>query len=346
MKFIKKIFIAIALVLLFISIYSFVQAEVVSFDSVNAALKYVKKNKPNNLVLENVSFKPTQLLKIRKAMSESSEFHFTSTWGELTFSDDAESLDLTVREAGTTIKELEAIVKLCPNLKYVDNSHKYFPSNNEMFSIMKKYPDIHFDWQVKLGSAYHVSTKATTFSTMNHIDASTKLRSKDLELLKYCPNLKALDLGHNNVTSLDFLQYTPNLELLIIADNKVTDITPVGKLKHLQYLEIFKNHITDLSPLAECTELLDLNITWVDATDLTPLDNLPNLQRLWGNMLRKMPEEEIKRYVDSHPNVSVDFQLSHAATVDGWREHERYEHYIWCFKRHTWIPFDEPLPTR
>ena len=342
----KRICIAAIIMILLISTLSFAQAECKTFTNVNSAIKYIKKNKPASLTLENISFKPTQLLKIRKAMPEGSEFHFTSTWGELTFSDDAESLDLTVRENGTNIKELTALVQICPNLQYVDNSHKYFPSNNEMFSLMKKYPDIHFDWQVKLGSSYHVSTKATTFSTMNHINASTKLRSKDMELLKYCPNLKALDLGHNNITTLDFLQYVPDLELLIIADNKVTDISPISQLKHLQYLEIFKNHITDLSPLAECTALMDLNLTWVDATALSPLDNLPNLQRLWGNMLRKMPEEEIKRYVDSHPNVSVDFQLSHAATVDGWREHERYEHYIWCFKRHTWIPFDEPLPTR
>ena len=323
MKAIRCAVITLVLAVIAVMMLGVAQAETKTFSNVNAAIKYINKNKPESLTLENVSFKPSQLLKIRNAMSEGAEFHFTTTWGELTFSDDAESLDLRVREGGTNITDLKAIVQLCPNIKYIDNSHKFFPSNNEMIPLVEQYPDIQFVWQVKLGSSHHISTNATAFSTMNHID-----------------------LGHNNITSLDFLKYCPDLELLIIADNKVTDITPISQLKHLKYAEIFKNHITDLSPLAACTELLDLNITWCDVTDLTPLDSLTGLERLWANMMRKMDDSAMEHFKNAHPNTLVDYQLSHAATVDGWRDHERYKHYIWCFKNHKWIPFDEPLPSK
>ena len=345
MKAIRWAVITLALAAIVVMMFGVAQAETKTFSNVNAAIKYINKNKPESLTLENVSFKPSQLLKIRNAMSEGAEFHFTTTWGELTFSDDAESLDLRVREGGTNIKDLKAIVQLCPNIKYIDNSHKFFPSNNEMIPLVEQYPDIQFVWQVKLGSSHHISTNATVFSTMNHIGGGGKLTSKNMELLKYCTRLKALDLGHNNITSLDFLKYCPDLELLIIADNKVTDITPISQLKHLKYAEIFKNHITDLSPLASCTELLDLNITWCDVTDLSPLDSLTGLERLWANMMRKMDDSAMEHFKSTHPNTLVDYQLSHAATVDGWRDHERYKHYIWCFKNHKWIPFDEPLPS-
>ena len=56
-------------------------------------------------------------------------------------------------------------------------------------------------------------------------------------------------------------------------------------------------------------------------------------------------EEEAQHFIDHHPNCIVDFQPSHAATVDGWRsENPHYKHYIWCFKNRQWIPFNEDLP--
>lgn len=345
MRFIKRLILCTILVMLCL-ISSQCFAETKSFSSVKAAIEYVNTNQPAELTLEKNKFKPTDLLKIKNAMPEKSVFHFTTAWGKVTFSDDVEELDLKPKDAGVTIDELRAIVRLCPNLKSVDNSNKANPSNKDMIPLIEEYPDIHFDWKINLGKGHYVSSKATVYSTMNRIGSGKELNSSNLELLKYCPNLKALDIGHNNVTTLDFLQYVPDLELLIIADNEVTDITPIGQLKHLKYAELFKNSFSDLSALANCTELLDLNITWCPVTDLSPLDDIQTLERFWANMMRKLPEEQIGRFREKHPNTESYFYPSHAATVDGWRDHPRYKHYIWCFKNHQWIPFDEPLPTK
>lgn len=341
MKKIKELIVFIITMLLIASASSF--AETITFSSVNEAIKYIKKQQPVSINIIDIKFKPTQLLKIKKAMPDSSEFHFTTTWGNVTFSDDVVDLDLRPKDAGISRKELEAVIQLCPNLKSIDNANKMWPSNNDMIPLIDKYPDIRFEWMVNLGTGHHISTKCTAYSTMNKINSGKELTSKNLKLLRYCPRLKALDLGHNKITTLDFLQYTPDLELLIVADNKITDITPIGQLKHLQYLEIFKNNITDLSPLANCTELVDLNITWLPVTDLSPLEKLTSLERLWANMMRKLPDSEIEKFKKSHPDTETDFQISHGATVDGWREHERYKHYIYCFKNYKWIPFDEQI---
>ena len=87
-----------------------------------------------------------------------------------------------------------------------------------------------------------------------------------------------------------------------------------------------------------------LNITNCQTPDLSPLDGLQKLERLWANMIRHLTDEEKERFKSVHPNCQVDFQPSHAATVDGWRKHIRYRHYIWCFKNRTWVPFSEEIP--
>ena len=312
---------------------------------IKTVLKYIREHQPTELTLENVRLKPTDLLQVKQSLPEGAVFHFTTFWGT-TFSDDVVELDLRPRKGGILASDLEAIIQICPNVRVIDFSNHSSPTNKDMIPLIERYPDIQFEWRVDLGKGHHVSTHATAYSTFNHINSGKELTAKNLEALKYCPRLRALDLGHNKIENLEFLKYVPDLELLIIGQNNVTDLTPIGQLKHLKYAELFLNPFSDISPLANCTELLDLNITATKVVDLSPLDNVTSLERLWGNMLKKLPQGEIDRFIALHPNCEVDFKPSHAATVDGWRDHPRYKHYIWCFKHYKWVPFDEPLPSR
>ena len=319
-------------------------AETKTFSSVRNAISYLRSNQVEELTLENVRFSPSELLSIKNALPAGTAFHFTSTWGRVAFSDETEVLDL--RECKTTVtgEDLEAAIAICPKLTKIDNSKKRAPSNNVMIPLTEKYPDVRFEWVVFLGKGHYCATTATVFTTMNPPNTDKKLTSENMELLRFCPRLKALDLGHNKLTTLDFLKYVPDLELLIIGQNEVRDITPIGQLKHLQYAELFTNPFTDISALANCTELLDLNITNCQVLDFSPLDGIQTLERFWANMIKKLPQEEIDRFRQVHPDTETDIKPSHAATVDGWRKHPRYRHYIWCFKNKTWVPFDEPLP--
>ena len=316
-----------------------------TFRNVNQAVQYVKTEKPAELTLEDVKLTPSELLKVRKAMPEGAVLHFTTTWGGVVFTDEVVDLDLREIKGNVTGDDLEAVVALCPNLKSIDNSNKRSPSNNVMIPICEKYPDIRFEWIVRLGKNHYCKTTQTAFSTFNEPFDDDMVTSYQLnKVMKYCYRLKALDLGHNALKDLEFVQYLPDLEFLIVGDNQIHDLTPISQLKHLQYLEIFSNYITDLTPLAECTELLDLNICYDPVYDFSPIDHLDSLERFWATMIRHLPQEEMERFQQVHPNVEVDFKGSHA-TTNGWRKHPRYKHYIWCLRNNTWIPFNEPLPT-
>lgn len=331
-------------VLLAVCLTGAVRAEVLS-DNFNAALKYVKANQPMEATVENVRWKPDQLLQIRNALPEGAVFHFSTAWNGLRLTDDMEELNLSKAKDNLGEKTLRAILQLCPDLKSVDNSTRRKPSNDVFIALMEEYPQIHFEWVVHLGGTHYCSTNATAYSTLNHTDSGTRLNSENLELLRYIPGLKALDLGHNCFTDLEFLRFFPDLELLIISNNShVDDLTAVGRLTHLKYLEVHNTNISDLSPLANCTELLDLNVSSTKVTDLSPLDSVTSLERFWANALKKLPESETEHFKELHPDCTADFTVKGSATSHKWREHDRYYRYRRCFKHNIWVPFDEPWP--
>ena len=310
----KSLFVMLLAAFLCLVLCLSARADSAAFSGYSEALKYVRKNQPSSLTIEKGKFKPSELLKLRNALPEGAEFHFTATWGKLTYTDQDTEIELGKKTV--TGDDLEALVLLCPNLKLIDNSRNNQPSNEVMIPLTEKYPDVRFEWVVNLGHGHRIATNASVFTTKLPPDSGRELTSEKLQLLKYVPHLKALDVGHNKVTDLDFLKYVPELELLIIGQNQVTDITPIGQLKHLQFAELFTNPFTDISALSNCTELLDLNITNCQVHDFSPLDNIP-LERFWANMIKHLSEEEIARFKKIHPDCITDFMPSHAATVDG-----------------------------
>ena len=309
------------------------------------ALKYVKANQPMEAVAANVEWNVKQLTEIRDALPEGAVFHFTCKWNGISFSDESEELDLTKAKKDVGDKSFRMLLALCPNVKYVNSSNRKLPSNETIIPLMEEHPEIKFDWLVHLRGEHYCPSNATAYSTLNHTDYGTRLKDENMELFKYIPGLKALDVGHNAFTNLSFLQYFPDLELLIISNNEhVDDLTEVGKLKHLKYLEVHDTHVSDLSPLAACTELIDLNVssTWVK--EISMLDAVTTLDRFWGNNLKKLPESEQNHFKETHPDCTVDFTVKGSAISHRWREHERYYRFRRCFKHNIWVPFDEPWP--
>jgi hypothetical protein len=309
------------------------------------ALKYIKNIQPMEASANNVGWNPKQLTEIRDALPEGAVFHFTCKWNGLTFSDESEELDLNKAKKDLNDKTLRLLLSLCPKVKFVDNSKNRTPSNDTFIPLMEEYPEIHFEWLVHLRGEHYCPTTATAYSTLNHTDYGARLKDEHMELLKYIPGLKALDVGHNAFTNLDFLRFFPDLELLIISNNDhVDDLTEVGNLKHLKYLEVHNTHVSDLSPLANCTEMLDLNVSSTLVTDLSPLDGITSLERFWANHLKKLPESEQTRFIELHPDCKPDFTVNGSAISHKWREHERYYRFRRCFRHNIWVPFEEPWP--
>ena len=323
-----------------------VRAEQPALSTVSQAIAYVVENQPTELDLGNVRMKPADLYSIKQYMPENAVLHFTTRWQGLIISDTDQELDLRALPYRITGSELEQLIALLPGVLKIDVSGTYYPSNKEMIPVVEKYPEIEFVWIIRLNTGHSLRSTDTAYSSFNDpTDPSlVRMTSEDLEVLRYAPGLKALDLGHNDITSLDFLQFFPELELLILGDNPIENIEVLGTMRHLQYLELFSVRIADVSPLANCTELLDLNLSYCKkVTDLSALSGLNALERFWGTHMDGISEEQQVQFSETHPQAEIKFNAKHA-TSDGWREHGRYDHYIWCLKHHSWVSFDLPLP--
>ena len=210
-------------------------------------------------------------------------------------------------------------------------------TNEEMGALQEKYPSVKFVWEVKMGT-HTLRTDAVGFSCLNpgkYVNENSsesykkavknckRLYTKDIEVLKYCTDLEALDLGHNYIDDLSVLSCLPKLKILIVADNKLTDISVLKDLKELVYVEFFMNAVTDISCLANHEKLLDLNFCNNKVADLSPLETMPQLERVWcaGNKFDKATGKALQEKL---PDCIVDY-TARDDTADGWREHERYE---------------------
>ncbi len=261
--------------------------------------------------------------------------------GKFTCDVNAEEIDL----GKVKVEDMDAFVKFLrrmPNLKKVDmfNTNMY---TKDIDKLAEAFPDIEFGWTMRIGDHW-VRTDATAFSTL-HNNRSPQHNERNFKYLKYCKNLLALDIGHNQVKDLSFLYDLPKLKVLILACQiDLRDITPVGSLKDLEYLELFKNDVHDISCLANCKNLIDLNLCFNRIKDWSCLEGLTKLERLWlfnsNNWSDEYPVDKqvVADLKAALPNCHVD-EKSYS-TLGGWREHERYYVIYHMFKYGEYISFD------
>ncbi len=204
-------------------------------------------------------------------------------------------------------------------------------TNEQMENLQKCYPRIKFVWTLYLRNYWKVRTDQVAFSTNK--GPGPDLRNEDVEQLKYCTDMVALDLGHNAVRDISFVEYMPNLRILILVDNRLVDLSPVAHCKKLEYIETFVNRITDFSALANLTNLRDINICYNRFTDITPLLNKPRLERLFVSHCG-LSTEQLNQLKAEYPNV----QINHTVTQSihgGWRKTDRYYAMRTMFKSNT-----------
>ncbi len=234
----------------------------------------------------------------------------------------AEHLDLSGHTLNTP-DEIGDYIPYMPNLTQVDMCGCGL-TNEEMETLCSTYPDIKFVWTLTLG-VWQLRTDAVAFSTLSSADNPVKLTSEQLDILKYCTDLVALDLGHHNITDLNWATPLSKLKILILACNNITDLTPLSQLKSLRYVELFENRaITDITPLAQLPHLQDLNLgSCFNIEDFTPLLEISSLERLWVNFTC-ITGKELSLFDQLLPDCKVCYLPDSGATDGGWRTHERY----------------------
>jgi len=153
--------------------------------------------------------------------------------------------------------------------------------------------------------------------------ATYTVSTRESKVLKYCTDVRYLDLGHNSLASVEFCSYMPDLEVLIIAIcNNLDSIEPLRNCTKLEFLEVFTTKVTDLSPLENLTNLQYLNISNIPCRDITPLYGLPNLKKL-NSTMNSIPSSQIKKFRELHPDCDATFLYGGDPTDFGWR-YDRY----------------------
>jgi len=216
------------------------------------------------------------------------------------------------------IPEIRAALDILPNCTYflLDNCGI---SNEVMAQLRDDYPDTKVVWRV-----YWAYFHALTDVEMIH--TTDDLNDQNVEVLKYCTDVKYLDIGHNaGLHNIDFINYMPKLKVAIVVDSWIYDLEPFANCPDLEWLEIVAcSNISDLSPLANCKNLKGLNMSCVHKVkDLTPLFGLEKMERLYlGN--HKVPADMVQAARDAMPNTWItDFARSSSNVsrnyAIGWR---------------------------
>lgn len=222
---------------------------------------------------------------------------------------DAETLEFENVEIGNDgLEELRAVLPYFRNLKYL-KLDSCGVDNELMAQLRDDFPDIKVVWRVFFGSYHCLTDTEMIWATGGSVNDNTS------DPLKYCTDVKYLDLGHTLITHADFLNYMPNLEVAILAITWLSDISPIANCPNLEYLEMFSARVSDLSPLAQCTHLQHLNISCqrnannvpVGPTDISSLYDLPELQRFYCTM-SYVPESQQKEMMDRHPDCEFEFR--------------------------------------
>ena len=191
--------------------------------------------------------------------------------------------------------------------------------NEVMAQLRADYPDTKVVWRV-FWAYYHDLTD------VEMIHCTGKLTDENVEVLKYCNDVKYLDIGHNSdLSNIDFVNYMPKLEIAIVVDSRIENVEPFANCPNLQWLEIVNCwKVSDLSPLANCKNLKGLNMSCVfEVKDLSPLFELKNMERLYlgqhlisdemiADTQEALPDCWITDFARSSGNVSLNYAI-------GWR---------------------------
>ena len=278
----------------------------------------------------------------------------TITFQDFSADSEAEYINLEGMWKVNRWSDFYAFLEKFPNLKKVD-MFDILVYNKDMFDILvynnkadeihERFPNIEFGMTMRFGE-HTLRTDDTAFSTLHGYYPEWHSCAQ-MHIVKYCKNLYALDLGHNEFDDLSFLYDMPQLRVLIIAAGNAKDITPIGSLKHLEYLEIFNNSIEDISCLKDMPYLMDLNIVQNLIDDISPLKELKSLKRLWiFTHSRRSPgpesEETLAELQKALPNCYIDGVST--STAGGWREHPHYDVIYRMFRSRVYEPFADSPP--
>lgn len=251
-----------------------------------------------------------------QAFREGLLVNYTTTAFGVTFSLADEVVSFNRKNLKRKVDELKLLLPYLRNVKRVDMENCGI-DNETMAALRDEFPQPKLVWRVNVG---RYTVRTDTWMIKFSAGDSSALHDKDVVNLKYCREVRYLDLGHNKLRRMEFVTYMPDLEVCIMY-NPMSSLKGVETCSKLEYFECFSCHPKDVELLAACTELKHLNLCWTGITDISFLYGLTKLERLWISR-NDIPAEQIARFKELVPGCVVNTTV-HNPTGDGWRETEK-----------------------
>ena len=185
-------------------------------------------------------------------------------------------------------------------------------TNEAMAQLRDDFPHIKVVWRI----FFHEYNCLT--DTLK-IWANWTVNDMNNDCLKYCTDVKYLDLGHTMITHCEWARNMPDLEVVIMGDCNLKSIEPLRDCPKITYLEIFSSRVTDLTPLEDLKELKYLNISNLKVDDITPMYGLDNLIKVNSTMNGRIPQEQIDKFRELQPQCAATFLDHGNPTGYDWR---------------------------
>ncbi len=230
------------------------------------------------------------------------EFNYTFELFGQTVSTDMERLEYFQVDIGDEgLEQFRAILPIMRNLTYLKLDW-CGTSDEAMAQLREEYKDkCKVVWRVFMnGSIPQYNMLTDTYKIWVQYDVT----DEDTEVLKYCNEVRYMDIGHTHITNCEFARYMPHLNTLVMSISQLNDLEPLRSCPELNYLEIFMTKVTDLSPLADLKQLEYLNIGDIRTDDLTPLFELKQLRKLLS-VKNYIPEDMAQACRDALPDTNV-----------------------------------------
>ena len=227
-----------------------------------------------------------------------------------------ESVDL--RGSRFTLKQVKAALSEAlphmKSLKKIDMCGCGL-SDRDMEKLCDAYPDIKFVWMVHF-QEWDVRTDAVVFSALNKPGNKQFDQNDYAPLLKYCTELRAIDLGNSLITDISDFFSLKKLRAVILNGNQITDISAFSNLYDLELIEMNGgNGIKNADALRGLQNLRYVNF-WSnkELTDLTPLYDHEKLEIAIFH--HTVPQKERKWFKKSNPDCdtyyTVDSSMIHS----------------------------------
>ena len=178
-----------------------------------------------------------------------------------------------------------------------------------MAQLRSEFPEKNVAWRVFAGR-YSVMTDEEMIRMPNN------LTDKQAQVLKYCTNVRYMDLTSSKISHIEFAADMPLLECVVLSLTGISDLSPLSGCENLTWLELYAcSRIKDLSPLSGSQSLKYLNISATQVKDLAALDHIP-LER-FSCVRTSIKGDFLDAFVQMHPDCLT---TSKGSALDyGWR---------------------------